>query len=67
MTWDRWQRIRDMTCAELGKDIDQMKGEIDQITSDISRIRTGFTSCTSGAACTLGPVVSMLLKVAKRD
>ena len=61
------REIRDMAYAELGKDIDGMKGEIDQITSDISRIRAGFTSFTSGAANTLGPVVSMLLKVARRD
>ena len=61
------REIRDMAYAELGKDVDQMKGEIDQITGDINRIRTGFTSFTSGAAGTLGPVVSMLLKVAKRD
>ena len=59
------REIRDMAYAELGKDIDTFKGEIDQITSDITRIRSVFTSFTSGAAGTLGPIVSMLLKAAK--
>jgi len=56
-----------MAYTELGNDIDQFKGEVEQITGDIKRIRTSFTSFTSGAAGTLGPIVSMLLKVAKRD
>jgi len=61
------REIRDMAYTELGKDIDTFKGEIDQITSDITRIRSGFTSFTSGATGSLGPIVSMLLKAAKRN
>ena len=61
------REIRDMAYSELGNDIDQFRGELEQITGDIKRIRSGFTSFTSGAAGTLGPIVSMLLKVAKRD
>ena len=61
------REIRDMAYAELGKDIDATKGEIDQITGDIKRIRTGISSFTSGAAGTLGPIVSLLFKAAKRD
>ena len=61
------REIRDMAYAELGKDIDTIKGEIDQISQDISRIRSGFASVTSSASSTIGPVISMLLKVAKRD
>jgi hypothetical protein len=61
------REIRDMAYSELGNDIDQFKGEVEQITGDIKRIRSGFTSFTSGAAGSLGPIVSMLLKVAKRD
>jgi hypothetical protein len=61
------REIRDMAYSELGNDIDQFKGEVEQITGDIKRIRSSFTSFTSGAAGTIGPIVSMLLKVAKRD
>lgn len=61
------REIRDMAYTELGNDIDQFKGELNQITGDIKRIRSNITSFTSGAAGTIGPIVSMLLKVAKRD
>lgn len=61
------REIRDMAYAELSKDIDDVKGEIEQITKDIKGIRSSFSSITSGAASTLGPIVKMLLQVAKRD
>lgn len=61
------REIRDMAYAELGNDIEKVKSELNQITSDVKRIRSGFTSFTSGAASSLGPIVSMLIKVAKRD
>lgn len=61
------REIRDMAYAELGADIEKFKGELDQMTSDVKRIRSGFTSFTSGAAGSLGPIVSMLIKVAKRN
>ena len=61
------REIRDMAYSELGNDIDQFKGELEQITGDIKRIRSNISSFTRGAAGTLGPIVSMLLKVAKRD
>ncbi|MCK5360682.1 MAG: phage holin family protein [Gammaproteobacteria bacterium] len=59
------KEIREMAYAELGSDIDKFKGELDSITSDVQRIRSGFSSFTSGAAGSLGPIVSMLFKVAK--
>jgi hypothetical protein len=61
------REIRDMAYAELGKDIDVVKEEIDQITSDIKGIHSTFTSFTSGAASTLGPIVKILMQIAKRD
>jgi hypothetical protein len=61
------REIRDMAYTELGADIEKVKGELDQMTSDVKRIRSGFTSFTSGAAGSLGPIVSMLIKVAKRN
>ncbi|MEN8132490.1 MAG: phage holin family protein [Pseudomonadota bacterium] len=61
------REIRDMAYTELGSDIKKVKGELDQITNDVKRIRSGFTSLTSGAAGTLGPIVSMLIKLAKRN
>jgi hypothetical protein len=59
------REIRDMAYAELGSDIDTFKTELEQITTDVKRIRSGFSTFTSGAAG-IGPLVSMLLKVAKR-
>ena len=56
-----------MAYAELGNDIDKVKAEMDQISGDIKRMRSGFASFTSGAIGTLGPIVSMLLKAAKRE
>ena len=61
------KEIRDMAYTELGNDIDKVKAEMDQISGDIKRIRSGFTSFTGGAVGSLGPIVSMLLKAAKRD
>lgn len=61
------REIRDMAYAELGNDIEKVKSELDQMTSDVKRIRSSFTSFTSGAAGSLGPIVSMLINVAKRN
>lgn len=60
------REIRDMAYSELGNDIDNLKDEFEQVTSDVKRISAGFSSFTSGAVGTLGPIISMLLKVAKR-
>jgi hypothetical protein len=60
------REIRDMAYAELGKDIDQVKGELGQITADVKRIRTGITTFTSGVRG-IGPLIGMLTKVIKRD
>ena len=61
------REIREMAYAELNNDIQQVKNEFDQITSEVKRIRSGVTAFTSGAAGTLGPVISMLIKMLKRD
>lgn len=60
------REIRDMAYTELGNDIDKVKGDFEQVTSDVKRIRANFTSFSSGAVGSLGPILSMLLKVAKR-
>lgn len=59
------REIRDMAYAELGNDIDKFKNELNQITNDIKGIRSTFTSFTGGAASSLGPIISMLIKMAK--
>ena len=59
------REIREMAYAELNNDIQQIKGEFDQITSEVKRIRSGVSAFTSGAAGTLGPVISMLIKMLK--
>lgn len=61
------REIREMAYAELNNDIQQVKGELDQITTEVRRIRSGVTAFTSGAAGTLGPVISMLVKMLKRN
>lgn len=60
------REIREMAYAELNNDIQQVKSEFDQISSEVKRIRSGVTAFTSGAAGTLGPVISMLIKILKR-
>jgi len=60
------REIREMAYAELNDDIQQVKSEFDQISSEVKRIRSGVTAFTSGAAGTLGPVISMLIKILKR-
>ena len=61
------REIREMAYSEINEDIQQVKGDLDKITAEVRRIRSGVTAFTSGAAGTLGPVISMLLKVLKRD
>ncbi len=61
------REIRDMAYTELGNDINKIKDEFDQVTTDVKRIRTSFTSFTGGAMESLGPVIRILLKAAKRD
>ena len=55
------REIRDMAYAELNNDIEQVKSEFNQLSGEVKRIRTGISSFTSGAAGTLGPVISMLV------
>jgi hypothetical protein len=54
-----------MAYAELGNDINTFKNKLNQITNDVKGIRSSFTSFTGGAASSLGPIVSMLIKMAK--
>ena len=60
------REIREMAYTELNNDIRQVKGDLDNISSEVQRIRSGLMSFTSGAAGTLGPVISMLIKLLKR-
>ena len=61
------REIRDMAYAELNSDIEQVKSQFNQMTSEIKRIRSGISSFTSGAVDSVGPVLSMLVKALKRN
>ena len=61
------REIREMAYAELNADIQQVKNDLVNITTEVKRIRSGVTAFASGTASTLGPVVSILLKALKRE
>lgn len=61
------REMREMAYAELGADMEQVKNELAQITYDVRNIRSSFTSFTSSATSTLGPIMGLLLKAVKRD
>jgi len=61
------REMRDMAYAEIGRDIEEVKNNLEQIGTEIKRIRSGFSALTSGAASSLGPLLGVLTKVVKRD
>lgn len=59
------QEMRDLAYTELSNDIEQFKTELGQITADVRRIRSGFTSFAGGAASGIAPLLGMLIKAVK--
>jgi hypothetical protein len=59
------QEMRDMAYKELSEDMEQVKGEVEKIVSDVHRIRDGFSSIASGTAGSFAPLLGMLIKAIK--
>jgi hypothetical protein len=61
--------IRDLALSELSADAEVIKQSIDEVTSDIERIRTTVGSFTDTATAGLGsltPVVGLVIDALKR-
>ena len=61
--------IRDLAYSELSADLDEAKAGVKQVTEDLGRIRSSFTSITGGAgdlAGNLSPVLNLLIGAVKK-
>lgn len=61
------REMRDLAWNELSNDINQVKAGLTDVTSEVRRIRSGFSSFSGGAINSLGPVLGLLIKAVKRD
>ncbi|MEA3412334.1 MAG: hypothetical protein U9R74_12450 [Pseudomonadota bacterium] len=61
------REMRDLAWNELSNDINQVKAGLTDVTSEVRRIRSGFTSFSGSAINSLGPVLGLLIKAVKRD
>ena len=62
--------IRDLAYNELSADFDEVKEKVTQVTDDVRRIRSGFSTVTGGAstnlANSLGPILNLLIGAIKK-
>jgi hypothetical protein len=61
------RELRDLAYAEISADIDEMKTELEQIASEVRRIRSGLGTMIGSASASLGPLVGLLTKMVKRN
>jgi len=62
--------IRDLAYSELNADVDALKAEFARVSSDVHRIRSGFSAFRGGAAGGLGgivPLLGLLTKAVKKN
>jgi len=62
--------IRDLAYNELSSDFGEVKAGVTRVTEDVRRIRSGFTSFTSGSggvANNLAPILSLLIGAVKKS
>jgi hypothetical protein len=60
------REIRDLAHTELNHDIEKVKAEISEIAADVRSIRASILAVPTAAANTLGPLLRLLLKSAKK-
>jgi len=60
------REMRDLAYEALSTDMEQVKSELAQITTDVRNIRSSFTSFTRSATSTIAPILGLLLKSGKR-
>ena len=62
--------IRDLAYNELNADFDEVKEKVTQVTDDVRRIRSGFSTITAGSgnlANNLGPILGLLIGAIKKS
>jgi len=62
--------IRDLAYSELNADVDVLKAEFARVSSDVHRIRSGFSAFRGGSAGGLGgivPLLGLLTKAVKKN
>ncbi len=60
------REIRDLAYKELNRDIEKVKTEISEITSDLRSIRAGILAIPTAAVNTLLPILRLMVKSVKK-
>lgn len=60
------REMRDLAYAEIGNDIERIKGDLARISSDVRSIRSGFTSAVASLLGGIGPMMGAVSKVTKK-
>lgn len=61
------REMRDLAWKELSGDIEQVKSGFNEITSEVRRLRTGFSAVSGSAINSIGPVLGLLIKTVKKN
>lgn len=67
------KEIRDLAISELNTDVDKIRQNFDDVKSDVKRIRSGFSSLTSGGGgalfglSNLAPLIELLISSLKKS
>jgi len=60
------REVRDLAYAELNRDVEQVKAELNQIIDDVRGIRESFSSFSGAAMSTIAPLVKMIMGSGKK-
>jgi len=60
------REIRDLAYAELNRDVEQVRAELNQIIDDVRSIRSSFTSFSAVAMSTITPLLKMMTAAIKK-
>mgnify|MGYP001818486909 FL=1 len=60
------REVREMAYAELNNDIQQVRNDLGNITREVGKMRSSVTALTNGTIGTLRPIISLLIKAAKK-
>lgn len=64
------KEVRELAYKELNKDIDDVKSEVDQITTDVKKLRDNLTTIvseSSALASNIAPILSLLTAALKKN
>ena len=60
------REVRDIVLAELSSEAQSVRNELEQVRTDVRRIRSSFSSLSNGFPLGIGPVVEILTKTLRR-